>query len=238
LIQYGYFDHIAMASPSKRLTRKELRQPDWFQTRTEDAVELFQTHRLKVLLGIAAVVLLLLGLWGWSLFKQRQNSIAAREFGQAMTQYHTGKYREAIAALEKVQTHRWSKYSSLAHLYEANSYLALDDLPKAANAAQRFIVGTDQGSLMRQIGLLTLGTVDERQSRCNDAIKHYRDAANIKGAFADQAYLGEARCSVQVGDINGGIAAYRQVLKNQPESPSTNYLKNEIAELEMKQPTK
>jgi hypothetical protein len=41
-----------------------------------------------------------------------------------------------------------------------------------------------------------------------------------------------------VGDINGGIAAYRQVLKNQPESPSTNYLKNEIAELEMKQPTK
>jgi tetratricopeptide (TPR) repeat protein len=91
---------------------------------------------------------------------------------------------------------------------------------------------------MRQIGLFTLATINERQSRCNDAIKHYRDAANSKGAFADEAYLGEARCSVQLGDISGAIAAYRQALKNQPESPSTNYLRNEIVELEMKQAAK
>jgi hypothetical protein len=93
---------------------------------------------------------------------------------------------------------------------------------------------------MRQIGLLTLATVDERQSRCAEAINHYRDAANIKGPFADQAYLGEARCAVQTGDINGGIAAYRQVLKTQQESPSANYIMHQIAELEMKlgQPAK
>ena len=224
-----------MASPRKRLSRKELRQPDWFQTRTEEAFELFETHRLKVLLGLAVVVLFLAGLWGWSVFKQRENSMAAREFGEAMTKYHAGKYQEAIAGFEKVQAYRWSRYSSLAHLYAANSYLALSELPKAATAAQRFIVATDEGSLMRQIGLLTLATVDERESRCKDAIEHYRDAANIKGAFSDQAYLGEARCSVQLGDIGGGIAAYRQVLKNQPESMSANYLKNEIAVLEAKQ---
>ena len=49
-----------------------------------------------------------------------------------MTQYHAGKYREAIAGLEKVQSYRWSKVCGLAHLYEANSYLALSELPKAA----------------------------------------------------------------------------------------------------------
>jgi len=223
-----------MATTSRRLTRKELRQPDWFQTVTENALEFYQRQRVAVYLGIAVVILLLLGIWGWGVFKERQDSIAAQEFGQAMTQYHTGKYREAVAGLEKVQTYRWSRYSNLAHLYEANSYLALNDFTKATNAAQRFIVGTDQNSLMRQIGLLTLADIEERQSQCKEAIKNYGAAGKIKAAFPERAFLGEARCAVQMGDIKGGIAAYRQLLKDQPESPLAGYVRFQISGLESK----
>jgi len=223
-----------MASTSRRLTRKELRQPDWFQTVTEDAFEFYQRQRLAVYLGLAVVILLLLGIWGWGVFKERQDSMAAQEFGQAMTQYHAGKYREAIAGLEKVQTHRWSRYGNLAHLYEANSYLALNDFTKATTATQRFIVGTDQNSLLRQIGLLTLADIEERQSQCKEAIKNYTEAAKIKGAFTDRAILGEARCAVQLGDVKGGIAAYRQLLKEQGESPLASFVRFQISELESK----
>ncbi len=223
-----------MATTSRRITRKELRQPDWFQTVTEDALEFYQRRRVAVYLGIAAAILILLGIWGWAVFKGRQDSIAAQEFGQAMAQYHAEKYREAIAGLEKVQAQRWSRYANLAHLYEANSYLALNDLTKAATAAQRFITGTDQNSLMRQIGLLTLADIEERQSQCKEAIKNYEEAAKIKGAFSDRAILGEARCAVQMGDVTGGIAAYRQLLKDQAESPSANYVRFQIGELESK----
>jgi predicted negative regulator of RcsB-dependent stress response len=223
-----------MASTSRRLTRKELRQPDWFQTVTEDAFEFYQRQRFAVYLGLAVVILLLLGIWGWGVFKERQDSMAAQEFGQAMTQYHAGKYREAIAGLEKVQTHRWSRYGNLAHLYEANSYLALNDFTKATTATQRFIVGTDQNSLMRQIGLLTLADIEERQSQCKEAIKNYTEAAKIKGAFTDRAILGEARCAVQLGDVKGGIAAYRQLLKDQGESPLASFVRFQISELESK----
>ncbi len=223
-----------MASTSRRLTRKELRQPDWFQTVTEDAFEFYQRQRFAVYLGLAVVILLLLGIWGWGVFKERQDSMAAQEFGQAMTQYHAGKYREAIAGLEKVQTHRWSRYGNLAHLYEANSYLALNDFTKATTATQRFIVGTDQNSLLRQIGLLTLADIEERQSQCKEAIKNYTEAAKIKGAFTDRAILGEARCAVQLGDVKGGIAAYRQLLKEQGESPLASFVRFQISELESK----
>jgi len=223
-----------MASTSRRLTRKELRQPDWFQTVTEDAFEFYQRQRFAVYLGLAVVILLLLGIWGWGVFKERQDSMAAQEFGQAMTQYHAGKYREAIAGLEKVQTHRWSRYGNLAHLYEANSYLALNDFTKATTATQRFIVGTDQNSLLRQIGLLTLADIEERQSQCKEAIKNYTEAAKIKGAFTDRAILGEARCAVQLGDVKGGIAAYRQLLKDQGESPLGSFVRFQISELESK----
>ena len=223
-----------MATTSRRLSRKELRQPDWFQTVTENAFEFYYRQRVAVYLGIAVVILLLLGIWGWTVFKERQDSMAAQEFGQAMNQYHAGKYREAVAGLGKVQNYRWSRYSNLAHLYEANAYLALNDFTKATNAAQRFIVGTDQNSLMRQIGLLTLADVEERQSQCKEAIKNYSEAGKIKAAFTDRAFLGEARCAVQMGDVKGGLAAYRQLLKDQPESTLASYVRFQISELESK----
>ena len=223
-----------MATTSRRLSRKELRQPDWFQTVTENAFEFYYRQRVAVYLGIAVVILLLLGIWGWTVFKERQDSMAAQEFGQAMSQYHAGKYREAVAGLGKVQNYRWSRYANLAHLYEANAYLALNDFTKATNAAQRFIVGTDQNSLMRQIGLLTLADVEERQSQCKEAIKNYSEAGKIKAAFTDRAFLGEARCAVQMGDVKGGLAAYRQLLKDQPESTLASYVRFQISELESK----
>jgi predicted negative regulator of RcsB-dependent stress response len=223
-----------MASTTRRFSRKELRQPDWFQTTTENALASFERHRVAVYLGIAAVILLLLGIWGWRAFKEHQNSIAAQEFSQALIQYHAGKHREAIAGLEKVQSYRWSKYSNLAHLYEANSYLALNELAKAASAAQRFIVGTNQNSLMRQIGLLTLAAIEERKSQCIEAIKHYAEASKIKAAFTDRALFNQARCAVQLNDIQAGIAAYRQLLKDQPESALASYVTFRIGELESK----
>ena len=223
-----------MASTSKRLSRKELRQPDWFQTVTESAFESYERHRIVVYVGIAALVLVIVGIWSWGAFKERQDAMSAEEFGQAITQYHAGKYREAIAVLAKVQSYRWSRYANLAYLYEANSYLALNDPAKAANAAQRFIVGTDQNSLMRQIGLLTLADIQERQSQCKEAIKNYVEAAKIKGAFSERAILGQARCAVQLGDLQGGVAAYRQLLQEEPESGLSSYITFKISELESK----
>jgi predicted negative regulator of RcsB-dependent stress response len=223
-----------MASTTRRLSRKELRQPDWFQTTTENAFAAFERHRVAVYLGIGAVILLLLGIWGWRAFKERQNSIAAQEFSQAIIQYHAGKHREAVVGLEKVQGYRWSKYANLAYLYEANSYLALNELAKAANAAQRFIVGTTQNSLMRQIGLLTLASIEERKSHCTEAIKHYAEAGKIKAAFTDRALFNQARCAVQMDDAQGAVAAYRQLLKDQPDSSLASYITFRIGELESK----
>jgi predicted negative regulator of RcsB-dependent stress response len=223
-----------MASTSRRLSRKELRQPDWFQTATESALGLYEEHRLKVFLGIGLIVVVLLGIWGWKTFKERQDAMGAREFGQAVTLYHAGKYSEALATLAKVQTHRWSRYANLAHLYEANSHLAMNDLAKATSAAQRFITGTKQNSLMRELGLLTLAMVEERKSQCKEAIKHYVEAQKIKGAFTSRAFLGEARCAVEIGDLRAGIAAYRQLLKDQPESALATYVTVQIADLESK----
>jgi predicted negative regulator of RcsB-dependent stress response len=219
-----------MATASKRITRKELRRPDWFQLTTERALEFYRANQIKVWIGTAALAVLLLAIWGWQEFKEQQNSAAAEEYRRAITLFQAQNYREAIPALEKVQAYRWSRYSSLAYLYESNSYLALNNLDKAITTAQRFIATTSSDSLYRQIGLLALATAEERKNNCKQAIAHYAEAERIHIAMREKATLGKARCAQQIGDTKTALSAYRDYLKDHPGS----YVQLEIAELEAK----
>jgi predicted negative regulator of RcsB-dependent stress response len=219
-----------MATARKRITRKQLRQPDWFHIATEKALAFYGENRIQALLGITAVIVLLLAILAWQFFKERQDTQAAVEFSQAMTLYQAEKYRAAVPAFQKVEAYRWSHYSILAHLYEANSYLAIHDLDKAITATERFIAGTSSHSLLRQIGLLTLATAEEQKNQCKQAIGHYAEAAAIKEAFQDRGVLGKARCAEQLGDTKGALGAYKEYLKDNPDSPLTVH----IAELEAK----
>jgi tetratricopeptide (TPR) repeat protein len=219
-----------MATAHKRITRKSLRQPDWFQVTTEKAFEIYEGHRLKVIAGIAAVVVLLLTIWGWQLFKQHQDSKAADEFGVGAALYHEQKYREAIPAFEKVEGYRWSHYARFAYLYQANSYLAIKDFNNALTAAQRFINATSPDSMYRQMGLVTLAYAEENKGQFKEALQHYSEATRIEGAFKDSALLGKARMSERTGDLKSAIMAYREYVKDTPDSPFTL----EIATLEAK----
>jgi|ERR1043166_1739468 tetratricopeptide (TPR) repeat protein len=217
-----------MATASKRLTRKDLRRPDWFQVTTEKALEIYEGNQVKVWIAAAVFVALLLLGWAWQEYRERQNAMAAEEFNRAMTLFQAQNYRDAIPAFEKVQAYRWSRFSSLAYLYETNGYLALNDLDKAITTAQRFVATTSPDSLYRQIGLLALASTEERKNQCKPAIEHYAEAERTSGAMKEQATLGKARCARQIGDIKTALTAYREYLKDHPGS----YVALEIAELE------
>lgn len=219
-----------MATAHKRITRKALRQPDWFQVTTEKALEIYEDHRAKVIAGLGLVLVLVAAIWGWQFFKERQDNKAAEEFGAGAGLYRAQKYREAISVFDKVAEYRWSHYASFAHLYEANSYIALNDFNKALTAAQRFISATSPDSVYRQIGLVTLAFIEESKGQTKEALQHYAEAERINGAFKDRALLGKARMSEQTGDLKTALAAYREYVKDNPDSPA----KLQISTLEAK----
>ena len=135
-----------------------------------------------------------------------------------------------LAAFEKVQSYRWSRYAALAYLYQANSFLALKDFDKAINAAQRFVAATKPDSFYRQTGLITLAYVEETKRQCKEAAGHYTEAEKISGPFRAAAIMGRARCAEQLGDVKGALAAYKDYLREQPGS----LLSLRVAELEAK----
>lgn len=221
-----------MATASKRITRKQLRQPDWFQISSDSALEYFAGHKTAVFSAAAAVVVLVVALWGWQSFKENQNIAASREFTQALTLYQSGSYQAAISVLERVQSYRWSRYAVLAHMYLANAYLATNQLDKALREAERSVVATKPESLYRQMALLTQAETEEQMKQCKTAIEHFNDAAKIQGALQPRATLGKARCAEQLGDTPGAIQGYKDYLKDNPGSPFAV----KLAELEAKAP--
>ena len=219
-----------MATASRRLTRKDLRQPDWFQITTEKALEFYAAHRTRVLAAGVGLVVLLLVLLGWQMFKERQDRMARGEFVQAIALFQGGKYREAVAAFEKVAAYRWSPHAALAYLYQANSFLAVADFDKAINAGHRFVSATKPNSLYRQIGLVTLAHAEEQKRQCKEAGGHYAEAEKISGPLRASAIMGRARCAEQLGDVKAALAAYKDFLREQPGS----LLSLRVAELEAK----
>ena len=219
-----------MATASKRITRKELRQPDWFQVTSERAIEFYEANQLRVWIGIGVLLVVLVAIWGWQQFKEQQNAAAGEAFSRAMTLFQAQNYRDAIPAFQKVEGYRWSRLAGIAHLYESNSYMALNDIDKAISSAQRFVATTSSDSLYRQIGLIELATAEERKNNCKQAVDHYAEAERVGPVLKEKATLGKARCAEQIGDLKTALAAYREYLKDHPGS----YVEVKVAELETK----
>lgn len=217
-----------MATASKRIRRKDLRQPDWFQVNFEKAIDYFENHKGIVLGALAATIVIAVVLWSWQSFKEKQNIAASQEFTKAVEFYQNAKYTEALTGFEKVQTYRWSRYAALAHLYAANIHLAKSDLDKAMNSAQRAVTATNPSTLYRQLALMALASAEERRNQCKAAIEHFSEAQKIAGALQSNALLGKARCAEQLGDKAMMIAAYKEYLKDNPGS----VLALKLAELE------
>jgi predicted negative regulator of RcsB-dependent stress response len=223
-----------MATSAKHLSRKELRQPDSFVLFIQQALSFVQQKRRLFILAGALMVAVIIGIFLWQLFKSRQNQEAAQHFDRAITLFRANKHNEAIPEFQKVEEYRWSRYAALAHLYQANSHLATNDLDKAAAAAQRFIASTDQNSVYRQIGLMTLGHIQELKNQCEGAIQRYTEAERITGALKESAVLGKARCYTVVGDNKSAVVAYQQYIKENPNSPIAARLMLQVAELQAK----
>ena len=201
---------------------------------TEKALEYFQSHKNLVFAVVGVLVLIGLAILGWQLFKERQNDAAALEFTDATALYQAEKYREALTAFEKVQSYRWSRYAGLAHLYQANSHIALGELDKALSSGQRAVTASQPNTLYRQLALMALANAAEQKNDCRQAIESYNEARKIAAAQQDEALLGKARCLEKTGDVAGALAAYKEYVKDQP----TSILSAKVAELENKAPVK
>ena len=78
--------------------------------------------------------------------------------------------------------------------------------------------------------LLALTSTKEQKNQCKQAVEHYSQATIIKATFRERTIINKNRCSEQIDNTKSALAAYKEYLQDNPDSP----LAIRVAELEAK----
>lgn len=223
-----------MIRSPKRIRRKDIRRPDQFVTLARKLFDLTKEYKSLFLASVALLVAVLLALWGWNFYRERQDRLAAQQYSRALILYHDGKHREALDVLAHVSRSRSSLYSRLGLLYQAHSHIALQESAKAAAALQELLHRERKDHFLRQLAFLTLAYAQERTGQCQEASRNFTEAEKLQGPFKEEAILGKARCYAQSHNFKEALNSYRQYLTSYPGSERISEISLKIQEIEEK----
>ncbi|HEX9444264.1 MAG TPA: tetratricopeptide repeat protein [Candidatus Binatia bacterium] len=223
-----------MRTASRRITRKDIRQPDWFVTMARELVSFGKTNRTALAAALVVLILFVAALLGWNLYKGRQDRLAAEEFGRAVELYHAANYKQAMEALNRLEAYRTSYYSRLGLLYAANTQAALQDTARSIETLRQLLQREKKDPLLRQAAYVSMGYSQEQTGQCKEAAASFAEAEKLAGPLKADATLGKARCDGVAGNYKDALAAYRKFLADNPDSERFSEVSVRIQELEAK----
>lgn len=207
-----------MPVPGKRVTRKELRQPDRFLVLTGAVLDFLRRYRSAAIAIGAAALLAFVVAVGWSFYRERQYRLAAEEYARALQMLRAGNYRAALTAFESLSQTGPNPYARYALLYQANVELALNQPQQAIGTLDRLLRAERRDPTIRQVALFGRSQEQERLGHIAAACQGYAEAAKLDGPLKEPALIGLGRCRTEAKDIPGAIQAYNEYLASFPNS--------------------
>jgi tetratricopeptide (TPR) repeat protein len=220
-----------LATRHHKISRKELKQPDEFQSIFETAGLFFELHMTEVLLGAAALVVVVAVALGFYYYEARRGHAAAARFDEALSALQDGKYDVAEKELSSLATdepHR--AVGRLANLYLATAYLAQKEPAKARDSLLHYLA-EDDASLFRGAALDDLAVTFEELGDYKQAEDTYRQASKIEGPEQARAELGIARMLQKQGKRAEAISVYNEFLTQYPYAPERTGVLETLAQL-------
>jgi len=204
-----------MAQHAKRLKirRKDLKQPDEFETLTGQVLAWVEDHR-GIVVGIAsALVALVLVMVVVGRVRASRNETAAVAFRSAHDQFEASKYAQAAEAFSDLaRDYPSTPFGRLAGLYRGHALARQGDAAGAASAYADFLAATSSDGYIRQEALTSLGRAREATSDTAGALDAYTQAAALEGPFRTDARLGTARMHEASGYAAEARAIYGELL--------------------------
>ena len=215
----------------KKLTRKELKQPDEFQSFVANAQE-FLLHNLQQVIVSAAIVLSAGGLAvGIYYYESHQDAVAGDRFYSAVGELNQKNYKQAETDFNKLANDEPRReVGKLARFYLATAYLQDGQLEKARDALIAYVPDA-KDDLFASMAYQDLGVVYEKMGDFKKAQGAYSQAAAIVGPEQNRAELQVARILALQGDKSGAVAAYQHFLATHPFSQDRQVVIEALAQL-------
>ncbi|HXZ87962.1 MAG TPA: tetratricopeptide repeat protein [Candidatus Binataceae bacterium] len=206
-----------MATTTRRkLSRKELKQPDEFISFLDQTVDFVQHNVTRIILGAAGLVAIVALGFAFQFYSQHQERLAAADFYDAVGAVDRKDYKAAEQGFTQLADSRPHRtLGRLSRFYLASVYLDQGQPAKARDALTAYLDG-DGPAPFTQLALCQLGVANEDLGDFRKAREAYVRAAAIEGPERGRAELGSARMLAKLGDQKGAIAAYQAFLKRDP----------------------
>ncbi len=223
-----------------KYTRKDLKGPDEFMTTLGRAVAWSTENRQKVLIGLAAVALVLAAVVGTGAYLRWSEEKAtadlwphlnrARDFLQAPTAADSGKLEQLEQFLAAhVKLHPGSKAAVYARYYLGSITYLRGNYDMSVVWFRAALSDAGKQPALAYLTRIGLAQAFEAKGDLASAAAAYKDAADsAKGELSVEARMGEARALLLQGRRDDAAAIYRKVIAENPDSPQ-----KELAELKL-----
>lgn len=206
-----------MARTDQRLTRKDLRAPDEFQTLSRQAMDFVEANRNAVVGALAAIIVLLLAIVAYRMISQSREASASAAYSQARSLLSDKKYGEAAVKFGEVANgYSGTSYGPLALVEKGNALLLAGQSADAAAAYEKFLQSSPPTDYLRQLAHTRLGYAQEQLGKPADAEKFFGTAAAEPGPFVAEALFGAARNAEVGGNADKAKDLYTQLLEKHP----------------------
>ena len=228
----------------RRITKKELREPDEFITVTERAVHFVGDHGRKIIMGGVVVLIIAAGFFLFRMWEEKKEAEARRSLGQvlAMVPRLNAQPQEAMAGEYKAVTEKLDEIIArfprttdgrFALLYKGNIALRLGDHDGAIKSYSAFLDEGGKERLYQYFALEGLGEAYKGKKEYDKALQSYQKIVSLGEAVPlSDAYFNIGLCYERLGRSKEALESYKEFTKIAQKSQMTNIVLRKIALLE------
>lgn len=208
-----------------RNVRKEIKQPDTFQTYGAESLTWLQSHGKHVAAGAGAAVLIAAGFWAYGYWSAKSHEKAALSYMLAQD----AKGPEEIEALRRTaMAYPKTRAGIQARLELAAKLRERGELPAAEQEYRIVLAGGAASAMDRELAQRGQAAVLEAQGKCPEAVAVWREVLD-RGSLISQEdlYLSIAGCQEKAGNLKEAARTLEEFSQKFPQSPFLNELYRE-----------
>ncbi len=227
---------------AKKLSRKDLKEPDEFIGFTTRAMGWISEQKIVLIIGASALALVILGSYGFRWYNNSKEEKASIDFIEAKKildarvagegiepgsdqqegsyASNDAKYKAALEAFEKVRkNHPSARTANLATYFIGDIQSHLGEYEKASESFKDYLKEEGETGELSAFALEGIAASLEAQGKDADAIEQYRRLT--KPPFdiqPDRGLYHVARIEQKMGKTSEAIAHYKEILEKYPQT--------------------
>ena len=225
----------------KKITKKQLKQPDEFITFTDQAFHFVINHRKEFMIGGIVVLVLVFSVILFRFWEDKKEGEANQKLSVALEtveaaispspQATPANTQGALEKLDELTKGFPRTYAGrIALLYKGSLLLKMEKFDEAIQAFQDFFSKMGKEKAYGLLALDGVGFAYEGKKDYEKAIENYKQIITTDEKFeSGEAYLKIGRCYEKLGKNKEAVESYQSFLKASPKSLLANAVSRKVS---------